>query len=148
MYKRILCGVDGSKYSEKAARHAVELAKLCQAELTFMYVVPITLLNLLAPSTSMVTPEFIPEQAEDSMKKRGEEILKEIKERHLAELSNINTALEVGHPDDALSTAAKEDGYDLLVVGSRGMSELQGLFMGSVSTHLIHSSPCPILVVK
>lgn len=148
MYKKILCGVDGSQYSDKAARHALELAKVFQAELTFMYVIPLPLLNLLAPGSSIVAPEFIPEQAEDYLKQRGEEILTEIKEKFKGELSSIYTVMETGHPDDELATAAQEEGYDLLVIGSRGMSGLEGLLMGSVSSHLIHSSPCPVLIVK
>jgi len=37
---------------------------------------------------------------------------------------------------------------DLIVMGSRGLGPLKGIFMGSVSSYLVSRSKCPILIVK
>ncbi len=49
-------------------------------------------------------------------------------------------------PGAALLDAASE--ADLLVVGSRGHGSIAGMLLGSVSTHVVHHSPCPVLIVR
>jgi nucleotide-binding universal stress UspA family protein len=51
-----------------------------------------------------------------------------------------------GHPGPAL-TAACDAGIDLLVAGSRGYGSVSAVIAGSVSRHLAHHAPCPVLVV-
>lgn len=51
-----------------------------------------------------------------------------------------------GSPAPVLAEAC-EDGVDLLVVGSRGYGPAMRVLLGSVSTKLINSAPCPVLVV-
>ena len=51
-----------------------------------------------------------------------------------------------GAPAAALAEAC-EDGVDLLVVGSRGHGPMARVVLGSVSTRLVETSPCPVLVV-
>jgi len=148
MFKKIICGIDGSDYSSRAAALAAKMAKTCGATLDLVYVVPIPIINLFAPSSSMITPEFLPQQMEDNLKNRGREILDETNRRIENEGIMINQRLEMGHPADILASLAQDENFDLMVVGSRGMSEIKGLLMGSVSTSLIHSSPCPVLIVK
>ena len=43
---------------------------------------------------------------------------------------------------------AKEEEIDIIVIGSRGRSELQKLFLGSVASAVLAYSPCPVLVVR
>ena len=51
-----------------------------------------------------------------------------------------------GPPARTLAEAC-EDGVDLLVAGSRGYGPVMRVLLGSVSTQLVHLSPCPVLVV-
>ncbi|WP_372422258.1 universal stress protein [Salinarimonas chemoclinalis] len=51
-------------------------------------------------------------------------------------------------PAQAIVEIAREEGADLLVIGSRGLGRLQGLILGSVSQKVVHDAPCAVLVVK
>ena len=58
----------------------------------------------------------------------------------------IERSVVQGAAAKVLIDAASAD--DLLVVGSRGHSELAGLLLGSVSQQCVHHSPCPVVVVR
>ena len=55
---------------------------------------------------------------------------------------------EVGSPGPVLLNVADDKKCDLIVMGSRGLGPLKGIFMGSVSSYLVSRSKCPILIVK
>ncbi len=55
---------------------------------------------------------------------------------------------EVGSPGPVLLNMAEEKGCDLVVMGSRGLGPLKGIFMGSVSSYMVSRSKCPVLIVK
>ncbi len=56
--------------------------------------------------------------------------------------------LREGNPAEAILKAAKQVDADLIVLGTRGLSDLKGLLLGSVSHKVIQLSPCSCLVVK
>jgi len=59
---------------------------------------------------------------------------------------DASTQLLHGDPADALIDAAKD--ADLAVVGSRNLSRLQSFVLGSVSSRVVSSAPCDVLVVR
>jgi nucleotide-binding universal stress UspA family protein len=54
----------------------------------------------------------------------------------------------LGEPASALVQAVRDEGADLLVVGSHGRTGLTKLLLGSVSAHAVGHAPCSVLVVK
>ncbi|CAI7805165.1 unnamed protein product [Closterium sp. NIES-53] len=52
-----------------------------------------------------------------------------------------------GDPRDVLASHVQSVDADLMVMGTRGMSLLKRMAMGSVSSHCVHHAPCPVLVV-
>jgi len=75
-------------------------------------------------------------------------------ERQVADLTagGIDAKLEKVHISGgsaahAIAEAAAEAHADVIVAGSRGHTQLAGLFVGSVTQRLLHISPCPVLVV-
>ncbi len=46
-----------------------------------------------------------------------------------------------------IAEVAKEEGSDLIVMGTRGHTALGGLLLGSVTQRLLHIAPCPVMVV-
>ena len=135
---RILVPVDGSEESEKATVQAVRLAKLEPGKLIFMYVV-----NIQQAAISVhLCQEII-----DSLTEEGNRILGEIKEG-LPEGLECETVLDVGIPYEKIVDYAKDNATDLIVMGSRGLSLVEGILMGSVSRNVLEQAPCSVLIAK
>jgi nucleotide-binding universal stress UspA family protein len=60
----------------------------------------------------------------------------------------VTTCIATGHAAELVPRLAQEGGYNLLVVGSRGLRGLRAQAMGSVSLAVAQAAPCPVLVVK
>jgi nucleotide-binding universal stress UspA family protein len=60
----------------------------------------------------------------------------------------IETAVESGSPGPTLCQVAEDRGADVIVVGSRGHGALKRALLGSVSSHVLHHAPCPVLVLR
>ncbi len=139
MFKKILVGYDGSENAKRALMVALDLAKKYGSELT-------------AASVAHV-PDYAGTRDEvngviEDARRFFEKGFEEAKDLASKEGVNLNTVVLVGHPGDALTRLAEKEGYDLLVVGARGLSGIKRYIMGSVSTHVVRLAHCPVLVVK
>jgi nucleotide-binding universal stress UspA family protein len=72
-------------------------------------------------------------------------------ERTVAALSTsatVETRAEVGDPGWMLCELAKELSVDVVVIGSRGHGRIRRALLGSVSSHVAHNAPCPVMIVR
>lgn len=147
MYRKILACVDGSQSSLRAARHAAALARLAGATLTLLYVVP-----PLGPHPEVSGEEVARAQSLliREMVSWGEGVLRKVRTELGADVEGLNLkeAVAVGSPSRAILKELAEGGYDLVVLGSRGLGEWEGLLLGSVSNRVVHQAACPVLVVR
>ncbi len=60
----------------------------------------------------------------------------------------VETRLKQGVPAEELLRAAVDEKVDLIVLGSRGLSQVRAFFLGSVSDKVSHHARCPVLIVK
>jgi len=60
----------------------------------------------------------------------------------------METTLEFGHPAERILALAKDDHYDLIVIGSRGLSGISEFLLGSISTTVSQYSTIPVMIVK
>jgi nucleotide-binding universal stress UspA family protein len=60
----------------------------------------------------------------------------------------LETKLVWGNPADIICEEAKEAKYDLIVMGSRGLSQIKSYLLGSVSSRVTRHAPCPVLIVR
>ncbi len=142
--KRILVPVDGSKGSKQAAAFAAQLCKDSGAtlELFFAYDAPTASVMGLEASTDLKTVK------EQVARGSFEAAIAAVVEAVGRDVVPIAEQVTIGHPAQEICAYAKEQGHDLIVMGSRGRSEVQELFLGSVSQAVLHHATCPVMVVR
>jgi len=143
--KPILFATDGSPSAEKAQREAFDLAHRLDAPLLVVSVAHATLpaVGYAGYGYSDVVSELT--QAEH---KRVKELLATIATAACATGLSCTTVLAEGFAVEEICEVAREHDVQLIVVGSHGWGAARRFFSGSVSTGLVHSAPCPVLVVR
>jgi nucleotide-binding universal stress UspA family protein len=144
MFSKILVGVDGSPFAEKALKHAVDLAKTYHAKLMIVHVV-LRRFYAVSPSEAgiLATTVYVKEIEEE-----GREIISKAESYAKAEGVDYECRLIQGVPAEEIVKVAQTDKVDLIVLGSRGLTEVRGFLLGSVSDKVSHHAKCPTLIVK
>lgn len=172
MLKKILVAVDGSSHSVKAVQLATDLAGKYDAEIILLHVLlrghmPDGLKKALEIEVGgrAARPENLvnmPQEIMARVKSKGEtqlslEALDFIANHVLssvagickeAGISKVSKRVEEGNPAEIIVDIAKQAGVDMIVMGSRGLSDLRGMLVGSVSHKVAHLTPCTCVTVK
>lgn len=130
----ILVPVDGSKNSLKAIQYAANLARGSDATIHLLHV-----LEGEEPSD---------EDAEQRRMEEAESFLEEMRMR--ARLYNVPTTTRVsyGPVPETIVRVAEEEGFDLIVMGTRGKTPYGNVGMGHVSEIVADRAHCPVLLVR
>ena len=141
----ILFATDGSPSAEEAQKEAFELARRLDAPLVVVSVAHAALpaVGYAAYGYSNVVAELT--QAEH---KRVQELLATIATAACGAGLSCTTVLADGFTVEEICEVASERDAQLIVVGSHGWGAARRFLSGSVSTGLVHSAPCPVLVVR
>ena len=141
--RKILCPVDFSENSRKAVSTAKAYAGLFSADLHVLHVIP-----------SHVMKEKWEQWLNPGEKnsQRFEEALRSDAAAKLSQLmKEFNIPAEAvivqGASGQMICSTAEEGAYDMIVMGARGFSYLQGVLIGSTTETVLKSSPCPVLIV-
>lgn len=145
MFTKILAPVDGSQHSIRAAIKAVDIAEKYNAKVTLLHVINI---NQLTALESITAPPPITEAVVDNLKKAGDTITNDTIKALPPTQVDIDTLTVWGTPERAIISEIASKGYDLVVMGSRGLGTISGLLLGSVSDRVVRQAPCPVLIVK
>lgn len=140
---KLLVPVDGSENAMRALRHAIVLAKSSSA--SSIHVV-----------TAHEEPIVFGEVAVYVSREKIAELQRNQSEGPLSMAVQVLEAAGVAHTREILegpiaqtiARRAEELGCDGIVMGTRGMTALGGLLMGSVATKVIHASKVPVTLVK
>ncbi|MGB9826627.1 MAG: universal stress protein [Desulfofundulus sp.] len=139
MYNKVLVAYDGSPYSKRALSAGIELARGSGSELHAAAVVNLPdYAGTVAEVDDMVTRarEFFEKKMADAVSRAAAKNVK------------LTTHLIFGHVGETLVRFARENNFDLIVVGTHGWSTIKKLVMGSVSSYVIHHATCDVLVAK
>ena len=147
MFKNIVCAVDGSRHALRAAELASELAAKVGAKLTFLTVSkPVKLTDdvkrYMAAEHLTGSPQYV-------LDEMTEQILEEA--LNCAERCGVAkplTEVKIGNPARTIVDFAEHAGADLIVLGSRGLGDIEGLFLGSVSHKVTSLAKCTCMTVR
>ncbi len=146
VFRKVLVAVDGSAHAERALEAAFELARRCQSELVLFHAIE------LSPMRADLEGR-VDEAARQMYRRVGgelaEQILAEAEQRARENsLERVRRLAEFGDAAKAIDDAARREGVDLIVVGTRGLTGLHGLALGSVAHKITSMAPCPVMVVR
>lgn len=155
MFEKILVPLDGSEHSLRALETAVQVAKKFKGKITLINVFSVTVKPVIIPEPTTLTPPAIPIMTPAELSKVAEiarkvagDILADGEQKVKAEGVPVETVIKEGHFVQEILKAAKEGGFDLIVMGARGVSKIREIVLGSVSDGVIRNASCPVLVVK
>jgi len=170
MFENIVVATDGSSSAKRAVETAAKLAASCGAKLIMVHaVLPYVLLKEVESS-----PKFndLPQEARDEIKQIhdtisrlelrawepaprsatdfiGNAVLDEAEGIAQANGSaDISRVLVYGNAAENVVEVARKSGADLIVIGTRGLSDFKGLMLGSVSHKVMQLGECSCLIVK
>jgi len=136
--KKIMVRLDGSKNSFRGLDEAIIVARNCQSVITGVYVTP------LNPPASVEQKAYI----KNILLKNANKFMEKAK-THSAQ-NGILFYEKILHGDSGskIIKFAHDRNFDLIVIGSRGMSSVKELFLGSTSNYVLHKSKIPVLIIK
>ncbi|MED1471743.1 universal stress protein [Bacillus salipaludis] len=137
---KVVVPYDNSELSKKALETAMMLAKQDnRIELNVITVIDIT---------GSIYYYGNGDPVREAQLKEAKEALNEVEQKLKALPNKIKTYLLEGNPASSIVDFVKQENVDLIVMGSRGLSGLKEIFLGSVSHYVVQKSCCPVFIVK
>ncbi|MCK6696474.1 universal stress protein [Enterobacter bugandensis] len=143
MYKKILMPVDVFEMdlSDKAVRHAANLAKSEGASITLVNILPASSRSLLRGFNADI------KKFEEYMSAESGKKMNELKRLFDISPENIHTLVRFGSVRDEIIKLSKEGGYDVIVIGSKNPGITTHL-LGSNAESILRYATIPVLVVR
>jgi nucleotide-binding universal stress UspA family protein len=137
MFHTIVLAIDGSEPSHRATEVAAGLAAGLGSEVIVTHVHEHD--AMFAAGYELETPEESRELVDSTVRR--------LKDAGVSARGQLVSAV-YGRAARVLLETADHEGADVLVMGSRGLSDLAGLVLGSVTHKLLHLARGPVLVVR
>lgn len=146
--KKILIPTDFSEQATNATEFALDLAIKNSAELVFLHVVeyPTTSsFNVMGASSqgARLESDIFTVEMINSAKKKLEGLV----DKYGAGIT-IHTRVEVGNPFSSISKILTDHNVDLIVMGTKGVSDLAEILIGSNTEKVVRYSKCPVITIK
>jgi nucleotide-binding universal stress UspA family protein len=142
LIQHILVPFDFSPHAEQALAYAIGLAQKLQARLTLLHVVDTAPLGV-AESAALRPPSYWQELATGI----AESMEAPLTRVHAAGLQG-ETAIAQGVPFQTIIDTARDQGVDLIIMGTHGRTGLTHVLMGSVAEKVVRLAPCPVLITR
>lgn len=136
--KLLLVAVDESRRSDTVVKKAIQMAQAFQSKIVLLHVRPKVLDLLGQPYYQKVLDKYI-ELADNTVAPHKQSLEKSGIEHEVLILE--------GDPAEMIQEAARVEKSDLIVMGTRGLTNVQGMALGSVSHKVLHGVGCMVLLV-
>ncbi|HZW21541.1 universal stress protein [Noviherbaspirillum sp.] len=139
---KVLLAVDGSDTSLRAVAHVAKRAAAGKDGYQ------VHLVNVQYPLHGGVSTFVDAGQIKQYHHEEGMKVLDASRQPLEAAGVPFEQHLFVGEPAEVITRFAKEQGCDEIIIGTRGLSGISSLLVGSVATKIIHLADVPVLLVK
>ena len=147
MLNKILVAIDGSPSSLRALDLGSEIARRFDGLLVLIYV--IRDMQLPEAMRQMAEVELVQETRLTTLQKIGQTILAEAATRAKKQgAKDVRNEVRPGDPAGAILRYAAENGVDLIVMGSRGLGDMESFLLGSVSRKVSNLAKVGCLTVR
>jgi nucleotide-binding universal stress UspA family protein len=140
MFRKLLVAYDGSEGSHRALGAGVHLAKALGAELY-----SISVMERL-PHYAATVGEV--KEAQEEFERVFQGLTKRARDLAALQGVELEAVVRPGHEVETIVAFAREGGFDLLLVGFVGHSNIWGRIMGSTTQSLSRLAPCAVMIVK
>lgn len=137
-FEKILVPLDGSANSMRGLDRAIAISRASGAEITGFYVFHLPMAAGIRYTKAM----------RDAAQDRAVKAIGPAMRKAEQAGASFRHKTGGGNTGDEIVRAAERGGFDLIVIGARGLSGARSAFLGSVSNHVMHSSKVPVMVVK
>jgi nucleotide-binding universal stress UspA family protein len=137
MFKKVLVAIDASDYSRQVLPAAIEIARKFQSEVFILHVAEHDRgRNVVFTTESPAEATTLVANAVKGFREAGVQVRGELHD------------VAVGHVARNIADTAKEMGSDLIIMGSRGLSDVQGILLGSVTHKVMQLTHTAVLVTR
>jgi universal stress protein A len=140
--KKLLVPVDFSDASLEALRVAGELAKEFEATLHVFHSFPV-IPPIVAPYAPAVPLDYL-----DQVSSSATEHLHQWRQKYCDADADIVEHVDSASPSESIVELAAELEVDMIVMGTRGITGLKHVLLGSVAERVVRTAACPVLTVK
>jgi nucleotide-binding universal stress UspA family protein len=143
----IMVAIDFSKYSLPTAVYAAQMAREMDTELLFVNVINQrdidAVQSIMASYSSFQTDEFISEKLRERYK-----ALDDLIQNLSVQISRTRRIVRIGVPYLKLLEVIDEEMPDLLIMATKGRSDIADVVMGSCARSMYRRSPIPMLSIR
>lgn len=150
VYHRILVATDFSSCSDSALKQAVGLAQKSAGHITLVHVLP-NLRRLVETASYKARADYLygdGAQFRKEVEEASETRLKALAADLGSQGISVSYKTLIGSPYAEITRLVMEDGSDLVITGTRGISGWKQFMLGSTAQKLIRTCPVPVWVVK
>jgi universal stress protein A len=141
-FNTILVAVDFSEGSRTALAAGSELAQQCGGHLHLVHSYPCEP-PIMAPYAPAIPVDYMKD-----LRKAAAAHLHEWREKHCPSDLEVTEHLSLRPPCETISDLATEISADLIVIGTRGLTGLKHVLLGSTAERTVRIAPCPVMTVK
>jgi nucleotide-binding universal stress UspA family protein len=149
MFKNILVALDGSKHAKRAAVVATDMAQRYRSRLQFI--------SVIKPPPKRVSEELRHYLEIEHLTGKPEELVSDAVRKVLADaetharkkgIKDVRTFAQNGPIARTIINHAKRQKADVIIMGCRGLGDVEGLLLGSVSHKVVSLADCAVMTVR
>jgi len=159
--QKIVQPIDYSDYSAPALQWGVSLAQKYGAQLLVLHVIPKAVEEVYPQGASSSSPmasyydgmapgsrPFIAQPIIIDLQEHAHMQLERFASQHLCDVPPVQVKVVVGKPAAEILRVVREEGADLIVMGTHGRTGLRHLLLGSVAEAITRHAPCPVFTLR